>query len=595
MGCSGELVADPGSSDWDSGTPEPNADDTVSEGPVADDPDSTGGEAPGPSSGEPSAQPSGEAEPTSQPSADLSEQMDTSAQLDEERQAADPDLAVIAAEYFPGSSLGAAPPRLTRLTQIQLDLTAQDLLPDYTIESVSARMPRDPQETNYQYAANLRIDAANFAPYVQWAAQLGARVQAAPEHLFPCAETDTACLRDHAASFVARAFRNVPSAAQQTRFVDFFLSSVEEVGLAEAARDLVDVTLTSPHFIFRDEVHRDAQGRLEAAQRLQHLTYALADMPPNAVGLQDAAQDYFASDSTRQQTVRQILDSPAARDKLARFVLAWLEIPEDASGFNLSPQHFPQFDAEVAAASIEELEALVEAALRDDSPSLRAVSQTNDEPAAALASLYGLGRRDDTLPTTERLGVFTRAGFIAAHSGPETTRLIKRGAYLMRKVACLEMALPPDGLDTTIEERTDVSERERIEAATSANECRGCHGLINPFGFILENYDAMGRYRERDEAGYSVYAPTALPEIGDDTLHPTAVEALRALTESARFEQCFTRQAFRFYTQQKETADDDPVLREVFFQFARDDKQDLFALLTSLATSPTFDTRAEAP
>ena len=75
----------------------------------------------------------------------------------------------------------------------------------------------------------------------------------------------------------------------------------------------------------------------------------------------------------------------------------------------------------------------------------------------------------------------------------------------------------------------------------------------------------------------------------------TGVEALRALTSSARFQQCFTRQLFRFYMGRDEEAEDDPLLRQMFFAFAQEGKQDIVAALRALAGSPSFNQRTEAP
>jgi len=73
------------------------------------------------------------------------------------------------------------------------------------------------------------------------------------------------------------------------------------------------------------------------------------------------------------------------------------------------------------------------------------------------------------------------------------------------------------------------------------------------------------------------------------------VEALKAFSRSLRFQQCFARQLFRFYTGRDETAGDDPLLRQMFFDFANGNRQDILGMLRTLASSPTFPRRSEAP
>ena len=105
-----------------------------------------------------------------------------------------------------------------------------------------------------------------------------AGVREDPTRVIDCAaEADAeSCLRAQARRFVARAFRGVASEAQLARFADFLVASADEVGLPEATGDLVDVTLTSPGFVFRDEVQTGADQRLLPAHLLQALTYTLA-------------------------------------------------------------------------------------------------------------------------------------------------------------------------------------------------------------------------------------------------------------------------------------------------------------------------------
>ena len=114
---------------------------------------------------------------------------------------------------------------------------------------------------------------------------------------------------------------------------------------------------------------------------------------------------------------------------------------------------------------------------------------------------------------------------IASHSGPTTTRLVKRGVFFTRKMMCLPLGSPPQGVELQIPENPSMTERQRIEAGTSQPRCQGCHKSINPFGFMQENYDPIGRFRTSDN-GKPVDASmtTDLLDEGPLTTHP--VEAL---------------------------------------------------------------------
>jgi Protein of unknown function (DUF1588)/Protein of unknown function (DUF1592) len=528
--------------------------------------------------------------------------VDSARARDEAMRADDPALFDLASKYFPGSVPSSAPGRLARLTRLQLDRTVQTLLPSYFGSSALTTMPRDPLQTNYEYAENLSFNAANFVPFTDWVRSIAERVRAKPQGVVDCkAERDSsACLTRVAQAFARTAARQVVSDAQLKHVSDFFVSSVSEVGLEQATADLVDLVLTSPSFVFREEVQTDATGSLPAAQWAQNLSYTLADAPPEAVGMsaQDAAK--VASDKTfRAQTIDRLLATSDARRKLERFFLAWLEVKEPAD-FTISPDVFPEFTPQLAAAMVEETRGFLQRVLSAPTPSLKQVTQASESLVSeGLRAIYGLDKLVagglTPLDPSQRLGIFTQPAVIASHSGPSTTRLVKRGVFFTRKVMCLPLGNPPQGVNTNIPAIDDSSERQRIETGTASATCQGCHKFINPFGFMQENYDPIGRWRTRDQ-GQPINASISLDLLDEGPLLATTpVEALRTLSASARFQQCFVRQLFRFYVGRDETAGDDPVLRQLFFQLAKDDAQSIVSVLRTLADSSTLSTRGKKP
>jgi hypothetical protein len=516
--------------------------------------------------------------------------------------ATNPSLAAIATQYFPGQAATSGPKRLFRLTRNQLDITTKTLLPKQYGETAVATMPRDPLQTNYEYADNLSFNAANFTPYTNWVAQLIARVKAAPQDVIDCSASanSPACLTEQAKKFVSKAFRGVASDAQLTRFSDFFTASVAAVGLPSAIADLVDVTLTSPNYVFREEVQTDASGLILPAQQLQNITYTLADAPPETVGLTSSTPAaYLQTPELTQKTIEQVLATPEARAKLLRFFLAWLEVKEPDE-FNIATSVFPEFTPEVAAAVVGETKSFLERQLSAAVPRMKDLTEsTQSVVSSAEAFLYGIsGQPTPTvvdLDPAQRLGIFTQPAVLASHSGPTTTRLVKRGVFFVRKVMCMPLGSPPPDVNTTIPPTAMGTERQKVETVTAQPRCQACHGVINPFGFMQENFDAIGRWRTTDD-GMPINASMTATFLDEGTLTTnTPVDALRGFTRSLRFQQCFARQLFRFYSGREEANGDDPVLRQMFFDFANNEKQEIVGMLRTLATSTSFSRRSETP
>ena len=512
--------------------------------------------------------------------------------MDDAMRAEDPVLFDVATKYFPGTTAHGGKKRLFRLTRTQLDKTTQALLPNAYLEPVSATMPRDPLQTNYEFSENLSWNGANLTPYAAWVEAIAGRAKDDPA-LIGCASADPACLTRASDAFVTRAFRGIATPEQLARFSTFFTTSVAANGLTVATADLVDLTLTSPSYVFREEVATDAAGTLLPAQQLQHLTYALADVPPETLQLSAGATIDAA-------TVEAVLASPLAREKLLKFFVAWLEIREPAD-FGLAANVFPEWTEQVAAVAVADSTAFVARELANTTPTLKALTHATEafispETAFLYAASTTTPQTPIALPPGERIGIFSQPAVIASHSGPTTTRLVKRGVFFTRKIMCMPLGAPPEGVDTTVPTTPGATERERIESITMVQPCAGCHVFINPFGFMQESYDAIGRFRTRDESDLPINPSIAVDFLDEGPLMAqTSVDALRAFTSSARFKQCFARQAFRYYMGRDEADGDDAVLRQMFFSFAKDDGQDILSMLRALAASPTFSQRMEAP
>lgn len=513
---------------------------------------------------------------------------------DDAMRAENPALYQAAVRFFPESSERPGPRRLVRLTRYQLDQTIRMLLPGVAAASFAETLPRDPLQTNYEYADHLGFHAANFTPFTRVVEALAKSASERPSVVIDCAPGAAAsCAEQAARRFVMRAFRGVVTDAELARFVALFRARMAESGLTEAAADLLAVTLSSPHFVYRDEV-RTERGALHGPQLLQSLSYSLADAPPEALGL--ALDTPLEGTGQIEEVVARVLATPAARDKLLRFFVAWLEVKEPEE-FTIASDAFPAFTPEVARAMVDDTRAFLTRKLAAAAPKLRDVTQSNEAfVSKALATIYGVRVEGAgsavELDARERLGIFTHPAVIASHSGPTTTRLVKRGVFFTRKVMCLPLGLPPAGLDTTLQEGAAATERQRVERATVNAPCKGCHTYINPFGFMQESFDAIGRVRRQDE-GLPVDTSVDLTFLDEGRITTkSAVEALRAITGTLRFQQCFARQLFRFYMGRDEQAGDDPTLRRMFFGLASGD-QDIVSALRRLAMSTSFLERAE--
>ncbi len=515
-----------------------------------------------------------------------------SSSIDQNYRQANPALYDVARSYFPSDAKDVAPKRIFRLTRDQLDATVASLLPEYYSQSIKSIMSRDPLQTNYEYAELLGFNAANSGAIARWISDIVARVQKNPTGVTNCSTNSNAtpCLKAAAETFVMTAFRGDVSTEKLTKIIEFYLKSVQSVGLNQATADLVEIVLSSPDFLFRKETEIGWNNRLLAPQLLQSITYTIADAPPAKLKL-DAlkAPLYFRTNTEATETITSIVSTKEARDKLMRFFKTWLEIKEPGE-FTISQQIFPEFNGTLAAAMLDETDRFLSAQLSKPAPSLKDITQSTESfVPKALEPIYKTPVRDPRLPTAldpaQRLGIFSQPAVIASHSGPTDTRLVKRGVFWARKVMCMELEPAPKELNKALYDAVVTTERRRIEDATAPAACVGCHKVINPFGFFQESYDALGRWRTK-ENGFPIDSSIAINFLDEGKAKAAGpVDALKTFTKSAMFKQCFVRQLFRFYMGRSEEPSDDPLLRRMFFEFANNDEQNILKAVYVLAVS----------
>ena len=231
-------------------------------------------------------------------------------------------LEAAARRYFPSDEQKVPQARLFRLTRDQIDATVASLLPDYVPQPVKAVMARDPLQTNYEYADLLGVNAANSGALTGWIKEIAARVAKNPAGVINCPAKAAAddCHKTQARRFVVKAFRGDASDEKIDTIVTFYLAGVKSAGAEQAASDLVEIVLNSPHFLFRKEIDITKGNRLVPAQLLQSVSYTIADAPPDALNLKsENASQNLRSGAEAATTINTIVASPASRAKLMRF------------------------------------------------------------------------------------------------------------------------------------------------------------------------------------------------------------------------------------------------------------------------------------
>jgi hypothetical protein len=305
-------------------------------------------------------------------------------------------------------------------------------------------------------------------------------------------------LRDFSGRFAERAFRRPLTDEQRQFFIDrqFVAAADPET----AVKRVVLLVLKSPRFLYREVDGRDP---FDVACRL---SFGLWDSLPDQELLDAAAAGQLVTrDQVARQAERMVTD-PRARSKLREFFLRWLKV-DHAPDLAKDPQRFPDFDQAVISDLWTSLELFLEEVLSSEAADFRQLLLADHlHLNGRLARIYGADLPPEApfqrvaVDPGRRAGVLTHPYLMASFAYTEESSPIHRGVFLARSVLGLPLRPPPEAFTPLAPDlHPELTTRERVALQTRPQACLTCHGVINPLGFSLEHYDAIGRLRAREK------------------------------------------------------------------------------------------------
>jgi hypothetical protein len=400
-------------------------------------------------------------------------------------------------------------------------------------------------------------------------------------------------LREFCRKFAERAFRRPLSDEQKAIFVDRQFKDVPDV--ETAVKRVVLLALKSPRFLYR-ETSRGRPGSYDVASRL---SFGLWDSLPDQTLLEAAASNQLA---TRDQVARQaerMVNDPRARAKLGGFFLQWLKL-DQGRDIVKDPKLYPQFDETVVSDLRVSLDLFLEDVVGSEASDYRQLLRANYVYLnGRLAPLYGAKLPADapfqkvSLEQEGRAGLLTHPYLMASFAYTATSSPIHRGVFIARSVLGRVLRPPPEAVAPLAPDlHPDLTTRQRVAIQTQPESCRSCHGLINPLGFTLERFDALGRYR-KEEKGKPIDATGSYETRSGEMVKFSEAPALAAyLTTSSEAHSAFVQQLFHYLIKQPIGAFDRQELPELRRFFVAHDFN-IRKLIVEIMASSALTPRAE--
>jgi hypothetical protein len=331
------------------------------------------------------------------------------------------------------------------------------------------------------------------------------------------------CARLILRRFASRAFRRPVTLAEVDALVKLHQSARAAGDRFEQAIKLpMMAVLVSPHFLFRIELDPASNPQsphpLNDYELATRLSYFLWSSTPDDELLSLAESGGLRSPAVLEAQVQRMLADPRSSAFISNFAGQWLELRK-LEYFKPDPARFPAFDDKLRTSMRREAELFFENIVRQDRSILEFLDADYSFLNEPLARHYGIaGVTGDTfqrvsLTGTHRGGVVTMAGVLAVTSMPMRTSPVKRGKFVLEQILGTPPPPPPADVPPLSEKPEDTatgSVRQRFERHRADPTCASCHMRMDPLGFSLENFDAVGAWRDRD-GQFPIDAAGSLP------------------------------------------------------------------------------------
>jgi hypothetical protein len=419
---------------------------------------------------------------------------------------------------------------------------------------------------------------------------------------------DRACARSILSTLGRRAFRRPVTDADVASLLTFYdtaRSEDRDAGFEAGIQRALERLLMDPEFLFRIE-HDPAGAARRSAYRVSdlelasRLSFFLWSSIPDDELLDLASRKRLSQRAVLEQQVRRLLgDVRARRALVGNFAGQWLEL-RNIREHTPDPDSFDEFDENLREAMRRETELFLESQLSEDRSVVELLSADYTFLNERLARHYGVPgvygerfRRVTLGPDRDyRRGLLGQASLLTVTSYPNRTSPVLRGKWVLGNMLGAPPPPPPPDVNTTLADKDEsgrlVSVRARLEEHRRNPTCAMCHAQMDPLGFALENFDAMGRWRTAAEGDSQIDASAALVD-GSQFSGPAGLRTL-LLERREQFVATITEKLLSYALGRRLESFDQPAVRKIVREAAGENYR-WSALVRGIVTSVPFQMR----
>ena len=415
---------------------------------------------------------------------------------------------------------------------------------------------------------------------------------------------EEACAQELLSSLARRAYRRTLEAEDVATLMDFYRAGRDGGSFDSGIQLALERVLISPDFLFRVErdpidIRPGASYALNDTALASRLSYFLWSSGPDDELLDLAEQGRLSDPEVLAQQARRMLADPRSKELVRNFAGQWLYL-RNLRGVVPDAVVFPEFDENLRDAFLQETELFFESLIRENRSVLDLLgadyTYVNERLAEhyGIPDVYGSQFRRVTLPpdvAERRGGIFGHGSLLTVTSYPNRTSPVLRGKWVLANILGTPPPAPPADVPDLPDRGEDgraATVRDRLQRHRESPACSVCHAPMDPLGLALENYDAVGKWRETGEANLPIDASGNLPD-GTAFAGPTGLRSL-LLERREQFMGTFTEKLLAYALGRGPEYYDRPTVRAITRSAASENYR-WSSIITGIVQSTPFRMR----
>jgi hypothetical protein len=421
------------------------------------------------------------------------------------------------------------------------------------------------------------------------------------KHLLFCGPADGSagetCAAQIIRAFATRAFRRPATQDEVSRLSSLYkYGRTQGESFEQACKFSLTAVLVSPQFLYRmeaDPANSAAPHPITDYELASRLSYFLWSSMPDDQLLDLASKNMLRSSLDAQ--VKRMLADPKAYEFIHNFAGQWLELRNLSQG-GPDPKRFPQFTRKLRNDMRTEGELFFQSIVTEDRSVLNLLDANYTFLNARLAAFYNITgvtgekfRKVEFTPeqAKRRGGVLTMGAVLTVSALPNRTSPVKRGKFILDQILGTPPPPPPPGVPALPDKgnaAVSKSVRERLERHRANPACAACHAKLDPLGFALENFDAIGRWRDKD-GDAPIDSTGSLPN-GEAIDGPAGLRKV-LVAHKDQFLRAFVSKVMTYSLGRGTTPSDSQSIREIYRNAGKNDYR-FSAIISGIVHSDAF-------